>query len=483
MIVSQGLRKAAPEHPKPHEKSLDSLGLSLASFLLPRYNQGKPWQWATLEEGWNAGMTTNVFAELKWRGLIYDCSEGVEDLLANEKVTVYNGFDATADSLHVGHLVPLIALARLQRFGHHPIVLAGGGTSMIGDPSGKASERPLLSVSQIEANVEAIKQQLAHFLDFEVKTNPARMINNADWLLSLSLVEFLRDTGKHFTVNYMIAKDSVRSRINREEGISFTEFSYMLLQSYDFLHLHDYEGCKLQTGGSDQWGNITAGVELIRKARGGEKQAYGMVYPLITKADGTKFGKTESGTVWLSPSRTSPYRFYQFWLNADDRDVVNYLKRFTFMPQAQVEELQASVQEHPEQRDAQRILAREMTQLVHGQAAVERAMQASQALFGGDITGLNGDDIQDVFAEVPSGHLSRHNLEGGGLNIVDLLVDGGFLDSKSEARRAIAEGGINLNNQRVGEPSQMVTVADLLDGQFLVLRRGKKSYFLVKVVG
>lgn len=428
-------------------------------------------------------MTTNAFDELKWRGLVYDCFEGVDDLLAREKVTVYNGFDATADSLHVGHLVPLIALARLQRFGHHPIALAGGGTSMIGDPSGKTSERQLLSVAQIEANVDAIKQQLAHFLDFDVKSNPARVINNADWLLSLPLIEFLRDTGKHFTVNYMIAKDSVRNRIDREEGISFTEFSYMLLQSYDFLHLHDKEGCKLQTGGSDQWGNITAGVELIRKVRGGEKQAYGMVYPLITKADGTKFGKTESGTVWLAAHRTSPYRFYQFWLNADDRDVVNYLKLFTFLPQDQVQELQVSVQERPEQREAQRVLAREMTGLVHGQTALERAMQASQALFGGDITGLTGDDIQDIFAEVPSSQFARQQLEGAGANIVDLLVDSGFLKSKGEARRAIAEGGINLNNQRVSEPGQMVTLSSLLDGRFLVLRRGKKSYFLVKVVG
>jgi tyrosyl-tRNA synthetase len=394
---------------------------------------------------------------------------------------MYNGFDATADSLHVGHLVPLIALARLQRFGHHPIALAGGGTSMIGDPSGKATERQLLSHEQIESNVESIKQQLAHFLDFEVKGNPARVINNADWLMSLPLINFLRDTGKHFTVNYMIAKDSVRNRIDREEGISFTEFSYMLLQSYDFLHLYDHEGCKLQTGGSDQWGNITAGVELIRKVRGGERQAYGMVYPLIVKADGTKFGKSESGTVWLSEQRTSPYRFYQFWLNTDDRDVVNYLKLFTFLPAEQVQELQAAVTEHPEQRDAQRILAREMTGLVHGQTALERSMQASQALFGGEITGLTGEDIQDIFAEVPSSLLPKQDLEGEGLNIIDLLVNTGFLKSKGEARRAVTEGGIYLNNQRVSEANQAVTTSYLLDGRFLVLRRGRKNYHLVQI--
>jgi len=426
-------------------------------------------------------MATNAFEELKWRGLVYDCFDGVDELLASEKVTLYNGFDATADSLHVGHLVPLIALARLQRFGHHPIALAGGGTSMIGDPSGKSNERQLLSREQIESNVESIKHQLAHFLDFEVKTNPARVINNADWLMSLLLIDFLRDTGKYFTVNYMIAKDSVRNRIDREEGISYTEFSYMLLQSYDFLHLHDHEGCKLQTGGSDQWGNITAGVELIRKVRGGERQAYGMVYPLIVKADGTKFGKSETGTVWLSAQRTSPYRFFQFWLNTDDRDVVNYLKLFTFLPAEQIQELQAAVAERPEQREAHRVLAREMTGLVHGQTALEKALQASQALFGGDISGLSGEEIQDIFAEVPSSQLPKAQLEGEGMNIVDLLGNTGLVKSKGEARRAIAEGGIYLNNQRVSEPGQVVSIGQLVDGRFLVLRRGRKNYHLVQI--
>jgi tyrosyl-tRNA synthetase len=426
-------------------------------------------------------MATNAFEELKWRGLVYDCFDGVDELLATEKVTMYNGFDATADSLHVGHMVPLIALARLQRFGHHPIALAGGGTTMIGDPSGKATERQMLSREQVEANVESIKLQLAHFLDFEVKSNPARVINNADWLMSLPLVNFLRDIGKHFTINYMIAKDSVRNRIDREEGISFTEFSYMLLQSYDFLHLHDNEGCKLQTGGSDQWGNITAGVELIRKVRGGERQAYGLVYPLIVKADGTKFGKTETGTVWLSAERTSPYRFFQFWLNTDDRDVVNYLKLFTFLPQEEIQGLQEAVAGQPEQREAQRVLAREMTALVHGQTALEKSLLASQALFGGDITGLTGADIQDIFAEVPSSSMPKTDLEGQGLNIVDLLAQTGFVKSKGEARRAITEGGIYLNNQRISEVSQSVSTSNLVDGRFLILRRGRKNYHLVQI--
>ena len=326
-------------------------------------------------------MVTDGFEELKWRGMIYDFVEGVQDLLAREKVTIYNGFDATADSLHIGHMVPLIALARLQRYGHHPIALAGGGTTMIGDPSGKATERKLITREEVEANVGAIKKQLAHFLDFEVKANPARVLNNADWLLNLNLVNFLRDIGKHFTINAMINKDSVKTRLEREEGMSFTEFSYQLMQSYDFLHLYQQEGCKLQTGGSDQWGNITAGVELIRRAAGAS--AFGMVYPLITKADGTKFGKTESGSVWLSAERTSPFRFHQFWLNTDDRDAIPYLKYFTFLTPDEIQELEQALAAHPEQREAQRRLARVMTLTVHGETALAKAEQATQVLFGG----------------------------------------------------------------------------------------------------
>ncbi|HEY9089485.1 MAG TPA: tyrosine--tRNA ligase, partial [Anaerolineaceae bacterium] len=313
-------------------------------------------------------MAASAFDELNWRGMVYAAMDGVSDLLGNQKVTVYNGFDATADSLHIGHMVPLIALARLQRFGHHPIALAGGGTTMIGDPSGKSAERVLMTRDTIAYNVECIQKQLAHFLDFDSKTNPARLLNNADWLLKLNLVDFLRDVGKHFTVNYMLAKDSVRTRLEREEGLSFTEFTYMLMQSYDFLHLFDTQGCILQTGGSDQWGNITAGAELIRRMRG--QSAYGLVYPLITKADGTKFGKTESGAVWLSADRTSPYQFYQFWMNTDDRDVINYLKVFTFQTQEAVQALAQAVIDQPEKREAQRVLAREMTATMHGETAL-----------------------------------------------------------------------------------------------------------------
>lgn len=427
-------------------------------------------------------MTTvkNAFEELKWRGMLFDYVEGVERILDEQKVTVYNGFDATADSLHVGHMVPLLALARLQRFGHHPIALAGGGTSMIGDPSGKSAERQLLSQQIIEENVESIKGQLAHFLDFEVKSNPARVMNNANWLMKLDLIEFLRDIGKHFTINYMLAKDSVKSRIDREEGISYTEFSYMLLQSYDYLYLNQHENCIMQTGGSDQWGNITAGAELVRRVTG--NSVYGMVYPLITKSDGTKFGKTESGAVWLKAERTSPFKFYQFWLNTDDKDVINYLKFFTFLPKEEIEELEFSVKDHPELREAQKRLSKEITAIVHGETALSNAEQATQVLFGGSLDGLSGKEIEEIFEEVPSTNLPKSRFEGQGTSIIDLLVDCGVAKSKGEARRSIQEGGINLNNQRVTEVDQGVTLNNLIDNQYLILRKGRKNYYFVKVL-
>lgn len=427
-------------------------------------------------------MTANIYDDLLWRGMIAEKIEGVQDLLGSEKVTVYNGFDATGDSLHVGHMVPLLALARLQRYGHHPIALAGGGTTMIGDPSGKSSERPLLTREQIDENAQSIKQQLAHFLDFDSKTNPARLMNNADWLLKLNLIDFLRDIGKHFSVNYMLAKDSVKTRIDREQGLSYTEFSYMLMQSYDFLYLHDTYGCKLQTGGTDQWGNITAGVELVRRVRGAN--VFAMAYPLITRADGTKFGKTASGqSVWLKADRTSPYRFYQFFFNTDDRDAVKYLKIFTFLDQQRVAELEAAILAHPEEREAQRVLAREVTRILHGETALDKAEQATQALFGGEISGLSAAEIADIFSDVPSSELAKTQLEGGALTIVDLLVESGVAKSKGEARRSLAEGGVYLNNHRVTEAGQAVGAADLLEGQYMILRKGKKNYHLVKVLG
>ncbi len=426
-------------------------------------------------------MAFTAYDELKWRGLVYDNTESVPQMLAQGPVAVYNGFDATADSLHVGHMVPLMALARLQRFGHISIAVAGGGTSMIGDPSGKAAERQLMSRETIESNINIIKQQLAHFLDFEVKTNPAQLVNNADWLLSLNLVDFLRDIGKHFTVNYMVNKDSVKMRLDREDGISFTEFTYMLLQSYDYLHLHDHYNCTLQTGGSDQWGNITAGVELIRRMRG--KSAGALVYPLITKADGSKFGKTEAGAVWLAQHRTSPYRFYQFWLNTDDRDVVGYLKFFTWLSEADIQELEVSLRQKPEQREAQRRLANEMTRMLHDETALEKAEQATQVLFGGEIEGLSAVEVADVFAEVPSGEVSRGKLQGQGMPIGDLLVECGILASKGEARRAIEAGGIYLNNRRVTDSTLKITLGNAIDNQFVVLRRGRKNYWLVRILG
>ena len=422
----------------------------------------------------------NVFDEFQWRGLVYDATEELPELLAREKVTAYIGFDPTSDSLQVGNLLALMGLARLQRFGHTPIALAGGGTGMIGDPSGKAQERQLLSREQVEANVEAIKVQMGRFLDFEITGNPARILNNADWLMPISLIEFLRDVGKHFTVNYMMAKDSVKSRLEREEGISYTEFSYMLLQAYDFLHLFEHHQCKLQAGGSDQWGNITAGVELIRRVQG--KRAYGLVYPLVTSAGGVKLGKTESGTVWLDSNRTSPYRFYQFWLNQDDADVINYLKYFTWLGKPEIGEIEHKLEEHPERREAQRTLAQEMTRIVHGETALAKAEQASQVLFGGEIAGLSAGDIQDIFADVPSTRVPKQAFEGEGMAVVDLLETVRMVRSKGEARRLIAGGGIYVNNVRVGDEPERVSLADAIDGQFLVLRKGKKTYHVVQVV-
>ena len=350
---------------------------------------------------------------------------------------------------------------------------------MIGDPSGRSAERNLLSREEVEYNVECIKKQLAHFLDFDVKANPAQIVNNMDWLGELSMLDFLRDTGKYFTINYMMSKDSVKNRMDRENGLSFTEFSYMLLQSYDFLHLHNEMGCELQCGGSDQWGNITAGADLIRKQTG--DAVYGLTYPLIKKSDGTKFGKTAGGAVWLDPKRTSPYKFYQFWLNTDDNDVIHYLKFFTFFEEEKINELEYETKEHPEARAAQKALANEMTCMMHGETALANAQQASQALFGGDIIGLTAEDIHDIFSEVPSFDMPKEQFSGDGINIVDVLTGTGFLKSKSEARRGIQEGGIYVNNNRVTDASLNITISDFIDGKYLVLRRGKKNYFLVSI--
>jgi tyrosyl-tRNA synthetase len=419
-----------------------------------------------------------IFEELQWRGLVHSFTEGLPDVLAKEKVAVYIGFDPTSDSLQVGNLLALMGLARMQRYGHTPIALAGGGTGMIGDPSGKKSERQLSTPEEIAANVEAIKVQLAQFLDFDVKLNPAKIVNNGDWLNTISMMDFLRHVGKHFTVNYMVAKDSVKSRL--EGGISYTEFSYMLLQAYDFLQLFDHYDCTLQSGGSDQWGNITAGVELIRKVRG--KSAYGLVYPLVSNPEGDKLGKTESGTIWLSAERTSPYKFYQFWYNQEDADVIDFLKYFTWFDSQKIGDLAHQLAVKPEERAAQRTLAEEMTRLVHGETALANAKQASNALFGGDIAGLSASDIQEIFTDVPSTAIDKANFEGEGMPIPDLLTEADVFKSKGEARRSIRGGGIYLNNVRVTDENRMVSIADTIEGKFLVLRRGKRHYRLVKVV-
>ena len=419
----------------------------------------------------------DLYSEFEWRGLVYDATEGLRDVLSRGQVTAYIGFDPTASSLHVGSLLPIMALARVQRCGHSPIVVVGGGTGLIGDPSGKTAERMLLTAERVEENVAGIQSQLSRFLDFDSASNPARLVNNAEWLTRLSAVEFMRDVGKHFTVNAMLAKESVKRRIEGEDGISYTEFSYALLQAYDFLVLHERFNCTVQMGGSDQWGNITAGTDLIRRVRGAK--AHGLVMPLITTASGTKFGKTETGTIWLGPALTTPYEFYQFWLNADDRDAVRYLKFFTFLPKERILDLEAASAREPEKRHAQRELAREVTRLVHGDDAVRDAEAASAALFGGDIiTGGTIDQIKRVLANVPSLTIAY----AVSWPIVDLLADSGVTSSKGEATRLIRGGGIYVNDRRITDEKEQLSPGQAIEGQLFVVRKGKKDNFLIHIV-
>jgi tyrosyl-tRNA synthetase len=375
----------------------------------------------------------------------------------------------------------VMGLARLQRFGHVPIAIVGGGTGMIGDPSGKSLERVLLTAQQIDANVAGVRRQLERFLDFGDAPNAARIVNNADWLGTIDLLSFLRDAGKHFTVNYMLQKESVSRRLESEEGISFTEFSYLVLQAYDFLQLFDRYGCTLQMGGSDQWGNITAGIDLIRKLRA--KKGHGLVWPLMKTAAGTKFGKTESGTVWLDPARTSPFKFYQFWLNADDRDVVAYLKSFTFLERPAIDALEAVTVSAPEKREAQRVLAREVTALVHGSEQVTRAEHASSLLFGEDIATLDAVDVLAVFEDVPSTELPVQDFAGQGTGMVDLVARVQLASSKSDARRLVQSGGVYVNNRRVADVQARVTREQAIGGRVLILRRGTKQQHVVKIIG
>ena len=423
---------------------------------------------------------SNFFEDLESRGLVYSATEGLRETFAKEKVTAYIGFDPTASSMHVGNLLTIMGLVRLQQYGHSPIAVAGGGTGLIGDPSGKATERPLLSKQDVLFNIEGIKKQLEHFLDFKTAVNPARMVNNADWLTTTPVTDFLRDIGKHFSVNTLIAKESVKRRLE-QEGISYTELSYILLQSFDYLTLFERYNCTLQMGGSDQWGNITAGVDLIRRVHG--KTAHALVYPLLTTATGVKMGKSEGGAIWLDPERTSPYRFYQYLYNTDDRDVIPCLNSLTLLPQERIRELEAATNTHPEQRDAQRALARDVTRRVHGEEAVERAEKASRVLFGEAIDNLALRDVLDIFSEAPSIQMAKAEFEGGGMSAVDLVVKAGVAKSKGEARRLIEGGGIYLQNKRVSDTNRTLSLDEAIGGQAFVLRKGQKEYRLIKVIG
>jgi len=417
-----------------------------------------------------------LLEELRWRGLLYQHTEGVADALAAGRVSGYIGFDPTAPSLHVGHLLQIMLLAHLQRHGHRPVALVGGGTGLIGDPSGRTAERPLAPPEKIAENARRIREQLARFLDFD-GADGARMIDNAEWLLELRAVEFMRDVGKHFTVNYMLQKESVKARI--EEGISYTEFSYMLLQAYDYLELNRRHGVTLQMGGSDQWGNITAGAELIRKTRGGEVHA--ITSPLITTAAGTKFGKTEAGAVWLDAALTSPYKFYQFWINVDDRDAARYLRYFTLLPREQIEVFDATLAERPEQRQAQHALGRDVTCRVHGSAALSAAEEVSQLLFGGaDPTTLSPDALAALESEIPCFALvSRDGLTTQ--DVIDAVSagEGALFKSKSDARRMLQQGGVYLNGRRLGSEREALKDQDLLAGRYLLVRKGTRNYALV----
>lgn len=423
----------------------------------------------------------SLIEELRWRGMLQDITPETEEFLNNNKTTGYIGFDPTAESLHIGSLVPIILLMHMQKAGHTPIALVGGATGMVGDPSLKSEERNLLDEATLQRNIDGIKKQLSHFLDFEKKENPAILLNNYDWVGKMSFLEFIRDVGKHLTVNYMMAKDSVKKRI--ETGISFTEFSYQLIQGYDFFHLFEKHNCRLQCGGSDQWGNITTGTELIRRMNGGK--AYAFTCPLITKADGGKFGKTESGNVWLDAERTSPYKFYQFWLNCADEDAEKYIKIFTFRDKANIENLISEHKDAPHLRTLQKALAEDITKLVHGEEALETAISASNILFGNpsvaELNKLSANNMEEIFEGVPTFELLKNELENG-VDIIEFLsAKTGILPSNAEARRAMKENSISINKVKIsGDYS--VSKTDVLNNNFILVQRGKKNYFLVKII-
>ncbi|MBO5887940.1 MAG: tyrosine--tRNA ligase [Bacteroidaceae bacterium] len=429
----------------------------------------------------------NFVEELTWRGMVHQMMPGTEELLQKEQVSAYVGIDPTADSLHIGHLCGVMMLRHLQRCGHKPIALVGGATGMIGDPSGKSQERNLLNEETLQHNVACIQKQLAHFLDFESDApNRAELVNNYDWMKDFSFLDFAREIGKCITVNYMMAKDSVKRRLNGEaqDGMSFTEFTYQLLQGYDFLHLYQTKNCKLQMGGSDQWGNITTGTELIRRKLGGENEAYALTCPLITKSDGKKFGKTEKGNIWLDRNRTSPYAFYQFWLNVADEDAERYIKIFTSLDKATIDALIEEHRQDPGRRSLQKRLAEELTIMVHSQEDYEQALEASNILFGKStkesLVKLDEQTLLDVFSGVPQFEINKELLQGEGTKAVDLFAEHTqCFPSKGEMRKLTQGGGVSLNKEKLATFDQMVTEADLLDNKYLLVQQGKKKYFLL----
>lgn len=420
-------------------------------------------------------MAKELLDDLKWRGLLYQQTdeEGLADLLEKEKISLYCGVDPTADSMHIGHIVPLLTLRRFQMHGHRPILLVGGATGMIGDPSGRNEERQLQTTEQIDQNVEGIKVQMQQIFDFETQ-NGAKMVNNRDWIGAMSVIEFLRDYGKLISVNYMLAKDSVASRL--ETGISFTEFSYTLIQAIDFNHLYDHFHCRVQIGGSDQWGNITSGLEVIRKTHDtDETKAFGITIPLVTKSDGTKFGKSAGGAVWLDAKKTSPYEFYQFWINTADADVIKYLKIFTFISREDIEALEIAVQNEAHLRKAQTVLAEEMTKLIHGEEALQDAQRITKALFSGDLKALSAEEMKAAFKDVPSVEMPKESK-----SIVDLIVEAGVTSSKRQAREDVANGAISVNGEKVTDLDYIVDEKDRLEDAFAIVRRGKKKYHMIQ---
>lgn len=420
-------------------------------------------------------MTNALIEDLKWRGLLYQQTdeEGMANLLDDEKVALYVGVDPTADSMHIGHIVPMLTLRRFQQAGHQPILLVGGATGMIGDPSGRSTERNLLTGEQIEHNVNCIKGQLGRIFDFNNEANGAQLVNNYDWFGNMTTIEFLRDFGKLININYMLGKDTISSRL--ESGLSFTEFTYTLIQGMDFNHLYNHHNVRIQVGGSDQWGNITTGLEVIRKTHDEEAKAYGFTIPLVTKADGTKFGKTAGGAVWLDAEKTSPYEFYQFWLNTGDADVVKYLKIFTFLSRETIEALEEKVATEAHLREAQKTLASEMTKLIHGEEGLEQALKITAALFSGDLKALSVEEMKVAFSGVPSVEVAKEDA-----NIVDLLVEAKISSSKRQAREDVTNGAISVNGEKVKELDYTVDTKDRLEDAFTIIRRGKKKYFMVK---